>query len=1447
MRNRFKKGFKRVLSGTMALITAFSVASGFMMPVSAEGTDKVLTGTDLDNFDVSLNWGDKSEGLSDDYQLNAFDKNSKNDKEYQVKMQVTVQYSGNETKSYQPGELSIKLSDFYDIYQNSGSSSLFTVDVGAELEGSGSGRGDWYYTKTFNTATKKFDYVLTNKNIVNTAFTSTVQFVFTLKSVRNIKQYSLPKSIQAEFSDGINSFTSNELNFTYYGKQDTHSLSIAERFNILSSCEQDILKLIPEDEWSNYYYGYITFNTASERYSIGVSQVNMKTNLPDDVIYITGNDWKKSDPPNFSYSPVNTVNYSISQLKIVVAFPKEKYKDTENIELTGELYGTYLDSNDEELLAKDSQIVDFSKIKDDDYLGRLGNISDIFYANSTENLYKDTLQQENPIIFESYANIHESYNSNYVKNRRYNTVVSSNLSDTTYRYDDSQAYRRLDKSEINFKSINFNVNKESLLGFEYEIFGKQYNTDTSESIMKGVANKSNIIELSEYTEKQFEKITVKFYNLQEESDINIYFSYYLNAKIDLDMGNNIRYFIQPYKGYIELYNEDGNVDRIKPDTGSTSHDNVPNEEWKRLLSESESYEAVFAPAFLLNEIKYSTTAPVKKGSLSSTDSVKNDRIYVSYPSDRSTSLKWSINNPSKSKSLLKQGFDVEIEYDSYQKLEASVQGLEAPGFTITYGEEIALGNGKKKCTIHYEIDNEITFTDSLKYTALGFYLSVSMDDYYLLNLSSKKSGFKYTIKNLEVYNEITQMNYPIEYSASENYTYPLVASNTYQGIETEVSTDARPEYTKLKTKVNLDGEYSYKLKASAGETQMAKIVMYDNLEQQEGSAWWGTFNGVSFEKLEQAGIDTSKFKTYYSTDRNQECSLDAEGWVLSADYKGKLEDVKSIAVDLDGYVLNTKQRMYIEVMMKSPAEGTLGSTTLNQYNASYQEFDESDVNLTTPLKTTTNLASNITEVALGDVLTKLTISKSWIDDNDSLKVRPDSISGKIYQNGIEIRSFTLDKEHKWSAVVDDLRMYDDSGTAYEYTISEDPVSDYVSDISTVKEENGNFSFIIKNTISDDLAVKVSGTKIWDDDNNSYGTRPAEISIDLYQNGTKIASTDTDADKEWKYSFDYQPKFDSEGNEYVYTVQEHNYERYNAEYIPSKTGVRVHFSELSRTEAVSYDYMEIYYILDGKTYSMGRYGGTSIANLTVDIPTNDFYILWRSDSSGNSYYGFAIDSVVPAQVEIPENQTEAVMQTVSGGYTECNGKNYPETSHNPYENNARQGWHYTAEQKNSIDIVNHLIRYQYLTITKLIPVDDEYQYNQEEGYGFYSRYFPEHGNPTFIFKIENDKGQAFYKTLFDDGSFDDDRMEITEINDVEYIKMSTKIEVEAGNYTISELKTSRYKLSGIKTSENGTVSDDTAILDLTKSDGSAVFINSKSNWKNFSHNDLKLNKVGAKPM
>ena len=251
MRNRFKKGFKRVLSGTMALITAFSVASGFMMPVSAEGTDKVLTGTDLDNFDISLNWGDKSEGLSDDYQLTM-----EKDGTASVKLQITIDYRGDGAVTYQPEELSIKLFDFTEIapgYVDATQS--MTYDIAAELKGSGSGRGDWYYTRSKDDATGKNYFTLTNKDVINTAFTSTVQVVYTLSKFR----YWTPDSeskVYASINDGANTVDAvNDLGFKYTGKRDVNRLSIADaNSNISNNKPSDtaILSKIDSNDWNNY-------------------------------------------------------------------------------------------------------------------------------------------------------------------------------------------------------------------------------------------------------------------------------------------------------------------------------------------------------------------------------------------------------------------------------------------------------------------------------------------------------------------------------------------------------------------------------------------------------------------------------------------------------------------------------------------------------------------------------------------------------------------------------------------------------------------------------------------------------------------------------------------------------------------------------------------------------------------------------------------------------------------------------------------------------------------------------------------------------------------------------------------------------------------------------------------------------------------------------------------
>mgnify|MGYP002508671136 CR=1 FL=1 len=61
----------------------------------------------------------------------------------------------------------------------------------------------------------------------------------------------------------------------------------------------------------------------------------------------------------------------------------------------------------------------------------------------------------------------------------------------------------------------------------------------------------------------------------------------------------------------------------------------------------------------------------------------------------------------------------------------------------------------------------------------------------------------------------------------------------------------------------------------------------------------------------------------------------------------------------------------------------------------------------------------------------------------------------------------------------------------------------------------------------------------------------------------------------------------------------------------ESGLAITFNSQFRTESVSYDYVEIYYKQDGETYKLGKWGGTDLAGKTVNVPTNDFYLYWRS--------------------------------------------------------------------------------------------------------------------------------------------------------------------------------------------------------------------------------------------
>ena len=161
-------------------------------------------------------------------------------------------------------------------------------------------------------------------------------------------------------------------------------------------------------------------------------------------------------------------------------------------------------------------------------------------------------------------------------------------------------------------------------------------------------------------------------------------------------------------------------------------------------------------------------------------------------------------------------------------------------------------------------------------------------------------------------------------------------------------------------------------------------------------------------------------------------------------------------------------------------------------------------------------------------------SKTWDDANNQDGKRPTSITINLLANGTKIDSATVTAKENWKYSFNNLPKYKD-GKEIEYTISEEPVKDYTTEVD---------KFNVKNTHKPEI-TKVEGSKTWDDADNQDGVRPESITINLMANGKKVDTVTITAKDEWKYSFENLPKFEA-GKEIVYTVTEEAVEGYTTE-------------------------------------------------------------------------------------------------------------------------------------------------------------------------------------------------------------------------------------------------------------------------------------------------------------
>ena len=539
-------------------------------------------------------------------------------------------------------------------------------------------------------------------------------------------------------------------------------------------------------------------------------------------------------------------------------------------------------------------------------------------------------------------------------------------------------------------------------------------------------------------------------------------------------------------------------------------------------------------------------------------------------------------------------------------------------------------------------------------------------------------------------------DYIVPGNATATISYVI---STIQGLNVKVQTNKSNYNSTLGISSN-GTEYTYKLKVSTGNNNITDLVIYDTIEElakddkgnivnSYGSKkhWKGTFEGIDTTYAKLQGYNV---KVWYSENISGGTLTEDNSW---KEYTDDIDSsiVKSVAfqfLDENGNsaIIPNNSFSYVLIKMKSPeADLTDEDLKAYAYNGSWTEWNAID-DLGNKVGLITGINSNIVQVSLKDSF-DLNVKKNWNDSGNQLELRPEKIEIKLLQNGIEYKTADMSKDENWEVVFEDVPIVNDINEQYKYTIEETPVNLYTTTSIEASEDERDFT--ITNTLNEDeLNTKVYGNKVWNDNENEKNNRPEKITVNLMQDGNKIASKEIDESTNWEYEFTNLSKWKSNTEEHNYTIEEVADEKYDTQIKEvQKNGLKIKFNANSKTESTSYDYVYIYYKKDDKTYRCGPYGGTTIANQEVIIPSNEFYLYWRTDGSNCNYYGFSIDSIEKVEAENIENTTASLPNYT---ITELEDGQYPESEHT-YQNNTNKIWHYidkTPEREGKqIEITN----------------------------------------------------------------------------------------------------------------------------------------------------------------
>lgn len=368
---------------------------------------------------------------------------------------------------------------------------------------------------------------------------------------------------------------------------------------------------------------------------------------------------------------------------------------------------------------------------------------------------------------------------------------------------------------------------------------------------------------------------------------------------------------------------------------------------------------------------------------------------------------------------------------------------------------------------------------------------------------TEKDNWKYTFKDLPVYEKGQKITYTVAEVVSEDYSSK---ANGY---------DLKNSYTPEKTSYSVVKLWDDADNQDGLRPASVKVQLYANGSPEGNEAELNAANGFSYTwtglDLKRNGkaityivkeiTDTEGYTVSYQEDQESHkttitnshtpATVDipvTKTWSDADNQDGRRPGEITVKLLANGKVVRTQK-------LSAGQADKEGSWSYTFTGLPEKENGQKIVYTVTEEKVTgyeTTVAANgengfVIINSHTPETTEINGAKTWNDKEDKENARPDSITVRVFDGDQEVASRTVTEDDNWTWNFTGLPKYKE-GKEIRYTVAEDHVPDYTTKV------NG---FNITNTYTpDETAITV--VKVWDDAENQDCKRPDSITVVLHE-------------------------------------------------------------------------------------------------------------------------------------------------------------------------------------------------------------------------------------------------------------------------------------------------------------------------------------------------------------